>query len=479
MASVNAKTKSNLKTHEGGAAKTITAAEQLRRIAMANMLWENQFYVDGKSTAELVGPLVHKLKLEDAAQIAIDARDKMKLRHMPLLIVREMARHPALKHSPGIVSATLQHVIQRADEITEFLAIYWKDGKQSLSAQVKKGLAAAFAKFNEYELAKYNRDKTVTLRDALFLSHAKPADVTADMAKWDKAAREQYRSSRPKEVGGFAYAQIVRPEGFTPGEQLFDKLVTDTLTTPDTWESQLSAGADKKQTFTRLMAERKLGALAFLRNLRNMRDAKVDRNLIETYAKNLNVERVLPFRYIAAARATPEFEPMLEPLMLRCLEGMPKLRGITKLYVDVSGSMNSAVSGRSELTRLDAAKGLAILLREVCEHVDVYVFNSSSQAVPARRGFALGDAIGKPRGGTDVAQVVQHAENQEYDRLIVITDEQSATRVPDPTGVAYMINVAAYRNGVGYGRWHHIDGWSEAIVDYIMELEGVKTSESE
>jgi 60 kDa SS-A/Ro ribonucleoprotein len=470
MASVNAKTKSNLKTHEGGAAKTITAVEQLRRIAMANMLWENQFYVDGKSTAELVGPLVHKLKLEDAAQIAIDARDKMKLRHMPLLIVREMARHPALKHSPGIVSATLQHVIQRADEITEFLAIYWKDGKQSLSAQVKKGLAAAFAKFNEYELAKYNRDKTVTLRDALFLSHAKPADVTADMPRWTKEERAYSFSG---------HKMVSRPEGFTPGEQLFNKLVTNTLATPDTWETQLSAGADKKETFTRLMAERKLGALAFLRNLRNMRDAKVDRNLIETYAKNLNVERVLPFRYIAAARATPEFEPMLEPLMLRCLEGMPKLRGVTKLYVDVSISMNNPVSGRSELTRLDAAKGLAILLREVCEHVDVYVFNSSSQAVPARRGFALGDAIGKARGGTDVAQVVQHAENQEYDRLIVITDEQSATRVPDPTGVAYMINVAAYRNGVGYGKWHHIDGWSEAIVDYIMELEGVKTSEEE
>jgi 60 kDa SS-A/Ro ribonucleoprotein len=44
----------------------------------------------------------------------------------------------------------LERVIQRPDELTEFLAIYWKDGRQPLSAQVKKGLARAFRKFNEY-----------------------------------------------------------------------------------------------------------------------------------------------------------------------------------------------------------------------------------------------------------------------------------------------------------------------------------------
>jgi hypothetical protein len=31
--------------------------------------------------------------------------------------------------------------------------------------------------------------------------------------------------------------------------------------------------------------------------------------------------------------------------------------------------------------------------------------------------------------------------------------------------------VASYQNGVGYGPWTHVDGWSEAVVDYIVELE--------
>jgi 60 kDa SS-A/Ro ribonucleoprotein len=61
-----------------------------------------------------------------------------------------------------------------------------------------------------------------------------------------------------------------------------------------------------------------------------------------------------------------------------------------------------------------------------------------------------------------------------YDRLIVITDEQSADRVPDPKGIGYMINVASNKNGVGYGRWTHVDGFSESVLRFIRETEGDK-----
>ena len=65
------------------------------------------------------------------------------------------------------------------------------------------------------------------------------------------------------------------------------------------------------------------------------------------------------------------------------------------------------------------------------------------------------------------------ANSQPHDRLIVITDEQSATRVSAPVAKhAYMINVASNRNGVGYGNgWRHLDGFSEAVLRYIREIE--------
>jgi len=147
------------------------------------------------------------------------------------------------------------------------------------------------------------------------------------------------------------------------------------------------------------------------------------------------------------------------------------LPGHTVLCVDVSGSMQDKLSAKSDLTRLDAAKALAMLLREVCEQVTIYKFDTSVERVSAARGFALDTAIGGPRGGTDIGRAVTAANQLNPDRLIVLTDEQSHTRVGAPNGRGYMINVAANRNGVGYGPWLHVDGFSEAIIDYIQYYE--------
>jgi hypothetical protein len=94
--------------------------------------------------------------------------------------------------------------------------------------------------------------------------------------------------------------------------------------------------------------------------------------------------------------------------------------------------------------------------------------------VPARRGFALRDAIdaSQRHNSTQLGKAVAGLNRQEkYDRLIVITDEQAEDTLSAPNGTGYVINVASYKNGVGYGKWTHIDGWSEAVVEYIRLLE--------
>ena len=159
------------KTHEGGPAKVIAPEQALRRSVLACMLWEDEFYEDGVEIASRIRELVPRVEAIQVAALAIEAREAMKLRHVPLLLVREMARHPSHR---SLVAQTLAQVIQRADELSEFMAIYWADGRTPLSGQVKKGLAAAFTKFDEYALAKYDRAGVVRLRDVLFLCHASP-----------------------------------------------------------------------------------------------------------------------------------------------------------------------------------------------------------------------------------------------------------------------------------------------------------------
>jgi hypothetical protein len=115
---------------------------------------------------------------------------------------------------------------------------------------------------------------------------------------------------------------------------------------------------------------------------------------------------------------------------------------------------------------------LAILLREICEDVAVYSFSDVVKRIPARRGFALRDAIdtSQPHNGTYLGAAVKAVEGS-YDRLIVVTDEQAHDSVPAPRGKGYVINVAGYEDGVGYGKWTHIDGWSESVIEYIRALE--------
>ncbi len=70
-------------------------------------------------------------------------------------------------------------------------------------------MAQAFTKFDEFSLSRYSGEgKAYSLKDVLFLCHAKPINE-------DQAA-------------------------------LWKRLINGTMATPDTWETRLSAGGDKK-----------------------------------------------------------------------------------------------------------------------------------------------------------------------------------------------------------------------------------------
>lgn len=363
MASVNTKVAHKVPIHTHGGAPTyaVSAEEELCRAVLSCFLWEDTFYESGKSIADRIKGLIPKVNPLRVAQIAIDARSLMKLRHVPLLIAREMARHDTHKH---LVSKILPEIIQRADELTEF-----------------------------------------------------------------------------------------------------------------------------KESWEKLLINKSMGALAVLRNLRNFVDAGVDEKLVRNALLNMDTSRVLPFRFLAAAQYAPKYEPEIEQAMLKCLEGKPKLPGKTIIIVDVSGSMyGKPVSQKSEMDRAKAACALAALARELCEHVAIYATAGNdhtrvhkTQLVASRRGFALTDAIFNLKdplggGGIFLEQVMNYVKDKEgsADRIIVITDEQDCSGNHDAPARAdafgkhnYIINVNTYDRGIGYGKWTHINGWSEAILDDV------------
>jgi hypothetical protein len=261
MARINVKERTPvLRTHEGAPAKRISPLFQLRRLVLTCMLWEDLFYVDGQTVAEQIEGAVKAVKPQEAADVALEARTIGNLRHAPLLVARVMAK---LESHREKVAAVLEKIIQRADELCEFLAIYRKGNKDKISAQVKKGLAKAFTKFDEYALAKYNRDGEFKLKDALFICHAKPKDE--DQAKlwkkliggycancWEKESDHKPEPKVSKKSAGKRKTRKTRKQADGP----CGNYVPAKLAIPDTWETELSAGKDKKETFTDSLQKR-------------------------------------------------------------------------------------------------------------------------------------------------------------------------------------------------------------------------------
>lgn len=457
MATINQSAETNVRTHEGGKTVQVSPLLQLKRSVLTCLLWEDTFYEKGSEIADRIISLIPQCKAEDVAALAVEARDKFQLRHVPLLLVSELTK---TKGNGPLVYRTLTKIIQRPDELTEYLAIYWRAGRHPISAASKRALREAFGTFSRYQLAKYrDEDKKIKLSDVLRIVRPKGKDAEQN---------ETYRQLRKGELKSI-----------------------------DTWETELSAGKDKRETFERLIAEKKLGALACLRNLRNMQQAGVpDKVIRERLAAPM--PRVWPYRYVVAAKYAPSLEDALEQAMFRSVEDMITLPGKTGLLIDVSGSMDYTIgkprkpesaytfqeelrAGKTDTSRIDVACGLAILLREKAESVAVATFSTNLVHVPPRRGFALRDAItdSQPHQSTALRAALKYLKTDklwaDVDRIIVITDEQSQDGIePAWKDRAYLINVAAYKHGVGYhSGYQHIEGWSERVFDYIAAVENV------
>ena len=282
-------------TAEGAVARNITIEQQLRRSVLSCLLWENEFYESGDEIAKRIKTLASQTNdISIIGDLAIEARS-MGLRHAPLLLLLDLIR----RGGQGVANV-IAHVIKRPDEITELVHLYWKEGnKKMLPRQLRTGIGYAFNKFDTYQIGKYNRDNPVKLRDAMFLAHAKPDENHAE---------------------------------------LFKQMAEKTVATPDTWETELSAGKDKKETFERLLRERKLGYLALLRNLRNMANAGVDDDLInEAIIARRGANMVFPFRYVAAVRAAPQYAAALDTALQAHVGSAEQLQGKTIVLVDISG----------------------------------------------------------------------------------------------------------------------------------------------
>ncbi|MCU0437376.1 MAG: TROVE domain-containing protein [Raineya sp.] len=512
-------TETNITTnYMGGKAYTLTPAMELYTAVVATML-DNSYYEKANNRLERIQKLIAQNDPTFVAKLAVYTREKMYLRSAPVVLAVELAKH---HKGDDLVSKLVTRVVQRADEITEILSYYAiannrqgvkKLGK--LSKQIQKGLAMAFQKFDEYQFAKYNRDTTVKLRDALFLIHPKGKDDAQ--------------------------------------QNLFNKIVSDTLETPYTWETQLSAlgnqnfasEAEKQLAkailWEELMQSGKIGYMATLRNLRNICLQGTEKSLdialsLITNEVQVKKSKQLPFRYLSAYSEIEKINEQdmvfpekkakvadilkaLEKAVSHSIDNLPELAGKTLILTDNSGSMRgdgggaSLVSAMSKRTTADIANLFAALYWKKAQNSLIGLFGDRlimPNLKPDMDVFTAFKHINKealqcgPSTETGIFEMLNKLIRDKIivDRIVIFSDCQVGTgciwydhkgnrgdsfyalfqkykKEINPNVLTYSVDLKGYGNTLFKEGVMTVAGWSDKIFDMMHAIETTGSIESE
>jgi hypothetical protein len=399
----------------GGRAFTQSTKDELVSILLTSTLGD-QFYRSGDATVGRVKELVTSTDDKAfVAKAAIYARTQAGMRSVSHLVAAELAR--GVKGAPW-TKRFYDRVVHRPDDVLEILACYLAAYARPIPNALKKGLGAALARFDEYQLAKYRRDSAeLKLVDAVNLLHP-------------------------------------------PHSEPLRKLIRGDLAPAETWETKLTqAGARgesdeevaelKSAAWDELIASRKLGYFALLRNLRNILEQApqcvdaalamlVDERLI---AKSL----VLPFRYLTALEAVqssklPRAGDVLSALSEaadKSLANVPSFDGRTLIALDGSGSMNGRPLAIGSLFAAVLAKANAgATLMVFSNDADFVALNRRDSTLTLTREIARR----APGGGTNFHAIFQRTTCA-YDRIVILSDMQGwiGGHAPTETFAAYKL----------------------------------------
>lgn len=468
------------------------ADEQQLYEALVMTMWGKDTAYESNDTRlarirECLASVVKRGNLDFVANAIVYARTVMNIRTFPIIIAVEFASELRKQGKEyANMRRVITDVIQRADQITDMyayaLSVFGEKGKVPMA--IRRGVADAFNKFNEYQFAKYNRAKAVKLRDVL---------------------------------------RIVHPTGKDEAQgELFAKIMKDELKTPYTWETQLSANGQlpaneklsNKALWTNILKATEIntkghevpsiGYMALLRNLRNILEAGVDHKVLNDYVcarladpKEVARSKQLPFSFVNAIDAlgtiaNVSVREAVEEALDLSLANLPKLGDNVWIIVDCSGSM----SGTPIRTASLFASAL-YMAQKGAENVAVTMFSdnafhvhqsiSRKSSVMANTNKLMSKVTG---GGTNLQAALNMRPNLgfEPDTVIVLSDMQvnlltgsgysyyrnSPKTVSEfgPDVLKVAINLNAYEStpcAVEDG-WYQLGGFSEKLFDFIPAM---------
>lgn len=391
----------------GGDAYSQTPELELVSILLTSFV-QDQFYRTANDTMNRLAELLKQVNPKFAAKAAVYARNEFKMRSITHVLAGELAKH--VSGQPWAKNF-YRDIARRPDDMLEIVSYYFSKGSKKLPNSLKRGFSNAFDKFDRYQLAKYRgENKDVSLVDLVNLVHPVPNDKNA---------------------------------------KALEDLVDGVLKSTDTWESKMTkAGqeatseqdkAEKKaQGWFELLSEKKLGAMALVRNLRNILEQSPESiDLVIQALENENFIKksmMLPFRFIAAINElekvnfdrTNEVILALNTALDNSLSNVPVFPGKTLVVLDDSGSMTWKATGDYKSPMQIGSLFASVLMKS--NKCDFIMFNSNARYVTMNLGDSLGtltkQIMSKAKsGGTNFPSIFKTA-NKAYDRVIILSDMQ-------------------------------------------------------
>jgi len=485
-------------TYNAGAGFSREAKSELFLLSVTNMVSEDTFYERGKNRDKRFVDLIRQVALEDpdwVARLVPYLRDTMNMRSASIVMAAELV-HAKLTRpvGPGTIKNRdiIASAIKRADEPAEMIGYWMSEWGKALPQPVKRGIADAVVRvYNERSLIKYDGgDKAIRFGDVIDLTHPEAK------APWQSALFKYAIDDRHKrDIPILERAEL----GLVWANEGAMSLDTDAFRaafTPEfvaaaglTWEQASSKYGKLDAKFWEAMIP-SMGIFAIVRNIRNFEDAEISEAAADLVRAKLKDEetirksRMFPLRFMAAYTATKSltFARELEAAIDLATSNVPALTGKTLVMVDISGSMDAALSAKSDVKRLAVASifGAALAIR--AEKADLVAFSDTTAVIPVRKTDSVLRTVAAlvqslPHGGTQTWQAVQRTYT-DHDRIVIVTDEQAnagyaGTTLPEDARV-YTFNVAGYRAGHGpSGKkgWYTFGGLTDAGFTAIELLE--------
>lgn len=387
----------NTNTYEGGKAYEKNALEEWMNMLFSDFM-ESSFYEAQSDRQQrfidLTQNVIYKYGAEFAAKAAIFARNELGMRSISQLTAAMLNSEQFDRKR-----AFFRAYPHRADDVAEvFSAIDTLHGKRSHA--LVRGFGDYLSGLNEHTLGKYKlNNRNYNMFDCINITHATSDAINKYKAGW--------------------------------------------LDTPDTWETKIAGAADKEsrnKEWKRLVEENKLGYLALIRNLRNILNSGVSDAWVREYLvpqltneKAIRKSLVFPYQIYSAYKnigvQNVNVVVALSDAFRIAVGNLPKLSGNTCVILDVSASMDSPISARSNISIKEAGAVYAasILIQNPnCDFIKFgnyakqFYYNPLDNVFKIIYGMTKNNDCGY---GTDIVPALQKLKKS-YNRIFLISDMQ-------------------------------------------------------